>query len=90
MASPVHINKEWYGSTLPSNSTVPLPIAAELVSLYKEPNCYGYTIGVPYPSGAESPVFWIKYGSSIVWNEFAGHETAHSIPTMLHHTRLTF
>jgi hypothetical protein len=57
MASPLYINKEWYGSTLPSNIIVSLSIAAELVSLYKEPNRYGYTIDIPYPSGAESPVF---------------------------------
>ncbi|KUL84363.1 hypothetical protein ZTR_06295 [Talaromyces verruculosus] len=78
MASPVYMKKEWYGSALPSHITVPLPTAAELVTIYKETNPHGYTIGVPYPPrGAESPVFWIKYGSSIVWNELAGQKTAH-------------
>lgn len=71
------MTKEWYGSILPSNITVPLPTAAELVSLCKETNRHGYTIGVPYPPGTEPPVFWIKYGSSIVWNELAGQKTAH-------------
>lgn len=77
MAIPVYMKKEWYGSILPSNITVPLPTAAELVSLYKETNRHGYTIGVPYPPGTEPPVFWIKYGPSIVWNELAAQKTAH-------------
>ncbi|QKX57150.1 uncharacterized protein TRUGW13939_04258 [Talaromyces rugulosus] len=77
MASPVYMRKEWYGSILPSNITVPLPTAAELVSLCKETNRHGYTIGAPYPRGTEPPVFWIKYGPSIVWNELAGRKKAH-------------
>jgi hypothetical protein len=77
MAGPVYMKKEWFGSALPSNITVPLPTAAELVSLYKETNPHGYTIGVPYPPRTESPVFWIKYGSSVVWNELAGQKMAH-------------
>lgn len=77
MASPVYMKKEWHGSILPSNITVPHPTPAELVSLYKETNRHGYTIGVPYPPSTEPPVFWIKYGSSIVWNELAGQKKAH-------------
>lgn len=80
MTKPVYMKKEWHGSSLSSNITVPLPTAAELVSLYQETNPHGYPVGAPYPpstSTTEPPVFWIKYGSSVVWNELAAQKKAH-------------
>lgn len=73
---PVSMIKEWHGSPVPTSIATPLPTTAELVSLCKQTNRFGYTMGMPYPPEAESLVFWIKYGSSVVWNELAAQKFA--------------
>lgn len=76
MSSPVRMTREWHGSALPLHVTIPLPSPAELVRLCTKSHPLGYTIGMPYPD-ADSPVFWIKYCSSIIWNELAAQKMAH-------------
>lgn len=78
MANNVYMKKEWYGSAAPSNIAIPLPTAAELVSHDRETNHHGYTLGAPYPpNSTQDPVFWIKYGNTVVWNELAGQKMAY-------------
>jgi hypothetical protein len=78
MANHVYMKTEWYGSAVPSNIAIPLPTAAELVSHYKETNHHGYTLGAPYPpNSTENPMFWIKYGNTVVLNELAGQKMAY-------------
>lgn len=76
MSSPVRMTREWHGSALPLHVTIPLPSPAELVRLCTKSHPLGFTIGMPYPD-ADSPVFWIKYCSSIIWNELAAQKMAH-------------
>ncbi|KAG8407743.1 hypothetical protein J3459_018377 [Metarhizium acridum] len=76
MSNTVRMRREWHGSALPSHVTIPLPSPAELVRLCTKSHPLGYTIGMPYPD-ADSPVFWIKYRSKLVWNELAAQKMAH-------------
>lgn len=76
MSNPVRMTREWHGSALPLHVTIPLPSPAELVRLCTKYHPVGYSIGMPYPD-ADSPVFWIKYSPSIIWNQLAAQKMAH-------------
>ncbi|CAI4217552.1 unnamed protein product [Parascedosporium putredinis] len=63
--TPVHVVKEYHGLPPPNGYRTPTP--AELVGLCTKKHPRGFSIGLAHPP--EAPVFWIKYGFSVLWNE---------------------
>ena len=61
----VHVLREYHG--LPAPQDIRVPTASELAALCTGIHPRHYNLGLAYPS--EAPVFWIKYGPSIIWNE---------------------
>lgn len=72
---PISIIRECHGAPAPPGTQ--LPNAADLVRLCTEvhPDRSLWNMGLAYPP--ESPVFWIKYGPSVVWNELEAQNMAH-------------
>lgn len=69
-ANLVHVVKEYRG--LPAPQSIPIPTIAtgsELVELCTEEHPRHYNLGLAYPPKVETPVFWIKYGTSVIWDE---------------------
>ncbi|KHO01885.1 Aminoglycoside phosphotransferase [Metarhizium album ARSEF 1941] len=77
MSEKVYMNKEWHGLPVPEYITTPLPTAAELVHLCNKTHELGYTSSLTYPPDAKCPTYWIKYGSSVIWNELASTKMAY-------------
>ncbi|KEZ43533.1 hypothetical protein SAPIO_CDS4441 [Scedosporium apiospermum] len=61
----VHALREYHG--LPAPQDIRVPTASKLAALCTGIHPRHYNLGLAYPS--EAPVFWIKYGPSITWNE---------------------
>lgn len=61
----VHVVREYHGLPPPRGYQTPTP--AELVELCTAEHPQGYNMGLAHPP--EAPVFWIKYGTSVIWNE---------------------
>jgi hypothetical protein len=64
------LDKEFIGVSPPHN--VHIPTAIELLDLYPQDICLGY-IALP----PESPVFWVKYGIGVYWNEVVAQDMAY-------------
>ncbi|KAK3941435.1 hypothetical protein QBC46DRAFT_382684 [Diplogelasinospora grovesii] len=73
MPGQAHVTKEFRGLDPPPGARIPTP--DELVRLCTAEHARGYNMGLAYPP--ESPIFWIKYGTSIVWNEVLAQTKAH-------------
>ncbi len=67
------MTKEFRGLDPPPGFQIPTP--DELVRLCSAKDERGYNMGLAYPP--ESPIFWIKYGRSIVWNEVLAQDMAY-------------
>ncbi|OIW30066.1 hypothetical protein CONLIGDRAFT_356658 [Coniochaeta ligniaria NRRL 30616] len=65
-------HKEYVGIPPPPNTD--LPTAHELLDLCDLKPPRG---SITLPTGSESPVFWVKYGRAVYWNEVVAQAMAH-------------
>ncbi|RFU34128.1 hypothetical protein B7463_g2212, partial [Scytalidium lignicola] len=65
MSTQINVTNEYRGLQPPLGVQIPSP--DELVKLCTAEDPRGYNMGLAYPP--ENPVFWIKYGHSVIWNE---------------------
>ncbi|KAH8807532.1 hypothetical protein F5884DRAFT_844472 [Xylogone sp. PMI_703] len=73
MTSTIHVTNEYRGLEPPPGVRIPTP--EELIKLCVEDDPRGYNMGLTYPP--EEPVFWIKYGYSVIWNEIPAQVMVH-------------
>ncbi|KAK2736847.1 hypothetical protein FQN57_000527 [Myotisia sp. PD_48] len=64
---------EYHGIDPPPG--ISIPTVSELLSLCTEEHPWGYPMGLAYP--ADNPIFWIKYGGSVVPNEIFAQAMAY-------------
>ncbi len=72
MSAKANVIKEFRGLGPPPGVHIPTP--DELIAICI-PTYSRYNMGVAYPP--DSPVFWIKFGLSIVWGELEAQTAAH-------------
>ena len=75
MDNEVDFYKEYHG--VKSRLDIPVPSAVELARLcttLNKDNVH-YNTGLAYPT--DGPVYWIKYGPSVVWDELYAQNLAH-------------
>ncbi|KAH8908603.1 hypothetical protein BR93DRAFT_966660 [Coniochaeta sp. PMI_546] len=68
----IRLEKEYIG--IPPPHDVHLPTASEIIILCDEKQPRGSII---LPEGSNKPVFWIKYGNAVFWNEVAAQAMAY-------------
>lgn len=66
---------EYHGTASREHLAVPVPSPAEIARLCTKVNRYHRNVGLAYPR--EAPVFWIKYGPSVIWDELDSQALAH-------------
>lgn len=72
---PISVINEYHGAPVPPGVQLrqPVDLVRMCTAVHPENQCHN--MGLAYP--AEAPVFWIKYGYSIVWNELQAQAMAH-------------
>lgn len=72
-SSPLHLTREYHGISPPPGAQLPTP--AELFHICPSDYPNWFNRGFAYPP--EKPIFWIKHGHSILWNELSAQTMAH-------------
>lgn len=71
-SSEIFLDKEYIGVPPPPNAQ--LPTASELIDLCEKKQ---QRKTLTLPIGLETPIFWVKYGYSVYWNEVMAQVMAH-------------
>jgi hypothetical protein len=74
LESQAEVTREYRGLDPPPG--IHIPTCTELLHLCTAEHPQGFPTGLAYPQDA--PIFWIKYGYSVLWNEVAAQVMAYS------------
>lgn len=73
MKDKVSFLKEYHG--VPGPPGIPVPSPLYLARLCIDVSEFHYNLGLAYPP--KDPVYWIKYGPSVIWDEIDAQSLAH-------------